>query len=876
VLVSGPAGVGKSRLGWELEKYVDGLAETVYWHRGSCPRFGEDTAYWALTEIVRARLGIGDDDDRAVIEDKLAIFLAKLFTEEAERAYVGGRLAPLLGLAVGGDLSRAELFAGWRRFFEGLAQQQPVLLLVEDLHDADAGLLDFLEHLVDWVRDLPVLVIGFTRPELVEERPGLGAGRNRTLINLAPLSDADMDELLAGLVDQMPAEAVAAIGSQAQGIPLFAVETVRSLIDQQVVVRTGEGYALKGDVGTLAVPDSLHALLAARLDALDPVARSLAADAAVIAAPFTAETLVDVSGLEPEQVHAGLSELAHRDVLQVSADVLSPQIGSYSFTHGLLAQVAYQTLSRRDLKDRHLRVAKHLAASTRNDGDALAEVIARHHLDALEARPNDDDVESLRAAGAEWLVRGADRARSTGAQATAARLFESAAELTGDADESHALRAADLWMHAAQAAYETADYDRTLAAADRAQHLRERYDLTRLVAVIQALRGRALRRLGRTDEALDTLQSALQVLLDEPGHDTVEVATALGGVASTSGNAEVADELTRQAITLAESLGASSRHLAAAFHSRALFLNTTGRRLEGIAHFRQAIAFAEAAGDVTFLPGPLGNLADAIMFASPREALALAQRAHEVSRQVGNRFFMALGLFNGVLCQVRLGQWTEAADAVETAIEGDGLGDIPEATWVAALVWTLRGEPGRAREIRQPLGGAVDDPQSKAYDELLLALLSQAEGEAPEALSHAVASLEALPNTSVDPYVLAWPVAARLAHEAGDRATMHSLLARLDAHRIGEIPPLVRAERTLAQARLVEDPVQRVSAIEDAVTELRAEGSPYHLALALLDLAEAQVAAGKDPADVVAEAATIGTTLGAPFVVLRARRVVAG
>ena len=205
------------------------------------------------------------------------------------------------------------------------------------------------------------------------------------------------------------------------------------------MVASSEGYSLAGDLGELAVPESLHALLAARLDALDPVARSLAAAAAVIAGPFMADTLVAVAAMEPDLVHAGLKELTRRDVLQVSADVLSPQIGSYSFTHGLLAQVAYQTLSHRDLKDRHLRIAAHLAGSARNENDALAEVVARHYQEALEARPNDDDVADLRDAATDWLIRAAERARSTGALGTASRLFASAAELVDVTGEHGAL-----------------------------------------------------------------------------------------------------------------------------------------------------------------------------------------------------------------------------------------------------------------------------------------------------------------------------------------------------------------------------------------------------------------------------------------------------
>jgi class 3 adenylate cyclase/tetratricopeptide (TPR) repeat protein len=870
-LVSGPAGVGKSRLGWELEKYVDGLAETVYWHRGSCPRFGEDTAYWALTEIVRARLVIGDDDDRRTIEDKLSRYLAGLFDADSDRSFVAARLGPLLGITAG-ELARADLFAGWRRFFEGLAERQTVLLLVEDLHDADDGLLDFLEHLVDWVRDLPVLVIGFARPELVEERPGLGTGRNRSLISLSPLGEADMRTLLAGLVEQIPVEAAEAIEAQAQGIPLFAVETVRSLIDQQVVVATDDGYTLKGDVGTLTVPESLHALLAARLDALDPVARSLAGDAAVIAAPFTDETLVDVSGLDAEQVRAGLSELTHRDVLQVSADALSPQIGAYSFTHGLLAQVAYQTLSHKDLKDRHLRVAEHLASSTRNEGDALAEVIARHHLDALEARPNDDDVASVRAGAVEWLVRAAERARSTGAQATAARLFASAAELTGETDEATALRSADLWMEAAKAAYEEADYEPAIAAADRARALRQTHGRDRLAAVVEGLRGRTLRRAGRPDEAREALLAAMEVLDSEPGVDTVEVACALAAVCSFDEYSD-GDDVTARALALAEGLAAGNRLLAEAFNNRGLFLGSRGRRLESIAYFQQALGFAEAAADLPVTAMALGNLADTHLFAAPRDALAYTLRGMELARQVGARYNMANSVANAVLCMLRLGEWDAAADAVDTALERDGLGDIAEVTLAAAMVWGLRGEPARARQIFQPLSVTATDEQAMAYDEFAEALLAAAERDSTGGLRHARRSLEAVSTTSMDPFVLAWPLASRLAHETSDREALDSLLTMLDAHPVGEIPPLVRSERKLAEARLLDDASARVAAIEEAVTDLRAEGSPYHLALALLDLAEAQVAAGKDPADVVAEAASIGAVLRSPAIVERADRL---
>ena len=256
VLVSGPAGVGKSRLGWEFRKYTDGLAETIWWHQGRCLSYGEGVAFWALAEMVRQRLGIAEEDPAEEAAARLAAGLDRFITDRGERAYAGLRVARLLGAAVAGDggeaLSREELFAGWRLFFERLAAEDPVVLLVEDAQYADAGLLDFLDYLMDWVRDLPVYVLVLARPELGQARPGFGTGRNRTALTLDPLDTVSMDQLVDALVPGMPQAARAKITAQAQGIPLFAVETVRSLVDRDVVQPVEGVYRLTGEVGQLA------------------------------------------------------------------------------------------------------------------------------------------------------------------------------------------------------------------------------------------------------------------------------------------------------------------------------------------------------------------------------------------------------------------------------------------------------------------------------------------------------------------------------------------------------------------------------------------------------------------------------------------------
>ena len=456
VLVSGPAGVGKSRLGWEFEKYADGLKAEVWWHRGRCLSYGEGVVFWALAEIVRQRLGIAEEDPAEAAAGKLAEGLARYVPDPGERGYAGVRLGRLLGVAAEGDggevLSREELFAGWRLFFERLAGVQPVVLVVEDAQYADAGLLDFLDYLIDWTRDLPVYVLVLARPELGQARPGFGAGRNRITLTLDPLDAASMDQLVDALVPGMPAAVRAKVTGQAQGIPLFAVETIRSLVDRDIVQPFEGVYRLTGDVGELAVPDSLHALLAARLDALDPEVRRLVADAAVLGATFPAEALIAVSGQDEAVVRAALAELVRREVLSVSADRLSPERGSYGFAQEMLRQVAYDTLSRRDRKARHLAVAAHLRAAFPGDGEEVAEVIARHYLDALDAVPEDGDAGQIRGQAIAALTRAAERAGRTGAPAQAAASYADAARLTQAGTTDGHAAAAVLWEHAAEAA----------------------------------------------------------------------------------------------------------------------------------------------------------------------------------------------------------------------------------------------------------------------------------------------------------------------------------------------------------------------------------------------------------------------------------------
>jgi class 3 adenylate cyclase/tetratricopeptide (TPR) repeat protein len=573
-VISGPPGVGKSRLGWEFEKYLDGLAEDVWWHRGRCLSYGEGVAFWALAEIVRRRLGIAEEEPAETAVAKLAAGLADFVPDPDERSYAGVRLGRLLGIAVAGDgggpLAREELFAGWRLFFERLTVTRPVVLLVEDAQYADAGLLDFVDYLIDWARDLPIFVLVFTRPELGEARPQFGTGRNRTMLTLDP---ASMDDLVDALVPGMPPAARAAVTSQAQGIPLFAVETVRALVDRDLV-RPVEGvYRLVGDIGELQIPDSLHALLAARLDALEPGVRRLVADAAVLGTTFPADALIAVCGQGEEAVRAALAELVRREVFTVSADPLSPEKGSYGFAQNMLRQVAYDTLSRRDRKTRHLAVAVHLRAAFPGDGEEVADVIARHYLDALDAVPDDPDAGEIRGQAIGALIRAGERAERTGAPALAAASYATAADLI-TAQEDPAAGQPDagvLWERAGEAAFTGADYAAAVKHAARARDYHLEHGQARAAARARAITGMALGMWGRYAQAREEFTAALEVLRAEPDADTVRALGNLATLHASDGSPD-AGTLTTEAMILGQALGVGAGQLASLFLTRGLYL----------------------------------------------------------------------------------------------------------------------------------------------------------------------------------------------------------------------------------------------------------------------------------------------------------------
>src|SRR5205085_7533679 len=272
ITLAGVPGIGKSRLIYELFAAVEQSGVLTYWRQGRSLPYGEGVTYWALAEMVKAQAGILETDDEDVVMTKLGTAVAALGIEEGEAGWVEAHLRPLVGLGgeaeFGGD-ARTEAFAAWRRFFEVMAEMRPLVLVFDDLHWADDGVLDFVDYLVEWAARVPMLVACTARPELLERRPGWGGGKlNATTLSISPLSETDTARLLGSLLERplLEAEQQQALLLRAGGNPLYAEQFAHMLLEE----------------GTLSdLPESVQGIIAARLDRLAPDEKSLLQDAAV-------------------------------------------------------------------------------------------------------------------------------------------------------------------------------------------------------------------------------------------------------------------------------------------------------------------------------------------------------------------------------------------------------------------------------------------------------------------------------------------------------------------------------------------------------------------------------------------------------------------
>ena len=376
--------------------------------------------------MVRRRAGLLEADDEATTRSKLAAMLAEHVPDPDERRWIEAALLALLGFESG--VGSEQLFAAWRTFFERLAASAPVVMVFEDFHFADSGLLDFVDHLLEWSRNVPIYVVTLARPELLEKRPDWGAAkRNFTSLYLEPLTESAMRELLAGLVPGLPERAVKAIVARADGIPLYAVETIRMLLAEGRLRLDGEVYVPTGDLTTLAVPETLTALIASRLDGLVAEDRALIQDAAVLGQSFTLAGLAAVSGIDAVALEPHLLTLVRRELLILKADPRSPGARPVRLRPGADPRGRLQHAGAQRPQGPTPRAARFFETL---GSDELAGALAGHYFAAHANSPEGPERDAL-AAQARVALRGAaERAATLGAHDQAIALLEQALTVT--------------------------------------------------------------------------------------------------------------------------------------------------------------------------------------------------------------------------------------------------------------------------------------------------------------------------------------------------------------------------------------------------------------------------------------------------------------
>ena len=788
VSVTGIGGTGKSRLAWEFEKYLDGIVGTTWWHHGRSPAYGQGITFWALGEMIRQRARLAETDDEATTRAKLAEMVGRVALDDRERQSFLTAFLALLGL----ETARPEeLFGAWRTFFERLSSTGPVVLVFEDLHWADSGTLDFIDHLLEWSRNVPIYVVTLARPDLLDRRPTWGSARRSfTSLFLEPLPEAAVREILGGLVPGLPEATVRSIVQRAEGIPLYAIETVRMLVDDGRLVARDDGtYAVAGDVAEIAVPPTLTALIAARLDALDAADRALVLDAAVLGQSFTVAGLAAVSGLPGETLDPRLQALVRSELLRREGDPLSPERGQYAFVQALVREVAYNTLSKKDRKTRHLAAARFFESL---GTDEIAGALAGHYL-AAHALASEGAEEEALATQARLALRGAaDRAIALGAQEQAMTFLEQALTVTTDPGEE--AEALDRAGEAAAIAARLEEAERFLRRAIDLH--RQRGDLAAM-ARSAAILGRAFLstyRVDPADELMTAVHHEVEQLGDDPGVAALE--TQIARLHYIKNEPRKAIDRLDHPLEVAERLDIVPV-IAEALAIRGGALTEIGRGYEGIAAAQGAFRLAEANGLAHVALRARNVVATYYAHRDPLEAQRVYEDGLVEARRMGSRAMLVRLTENAIENARFLGRWDWALRELD-ALQGGFLGEEDQLLANAAELYfaAFRGDapPGGLAELKAATAAGTDLSGAVEDVEAALALVD-GRYEAAAATWFRLAEVSQLNAPT------AFCMAGLAATWARDPALLREAIARLDTS--GAHGPAIAARRAALAAGLV-------------------------------------------------------------------------
>jgi class 3 adenylate cyclase/tetratricopeptide (TPR) repeat protein len=682
----GVPGIGKSRLVYELSRIVEADPELITWRQGRCLAYGDGITLWALGEIVKAQAGVLEQDTHEEIAAKIRRTVEDTLAGTGDEARVEAHLLALLGLGgeaqLGGD-RRNEAFAAWRRFLEGLAEQRPLVLVVEDIHWADESLLDFLDELVDWVTDVPLLVVATARPELLERRPGWGGGKlNATTLALAPLSDDQTALLISQLLERsvLPAESQQLLLERTGGNPLYAEQFVELYVEQ-------------GSTSELPLPETLQGIIAARLDGLPETEKSLLQDAAVVGKVFWASSIGRSADVSTASLHSlerkGFVRRQRRSSLEGESE--------FAFAHALVRDVSYGQIPRVDRARKHRAVAEWIDSLGRPEDHA--EMLAYHWSSALElvrASGSEDDgiVERTRRAHRA----AGDRAFSLNSFAVAAAHYDDALAHWPDDAERPALL-----FQLAVALHRSYDEARQQEALETARDALLAVEDSDRASEVESFLARMFWERGQHDLVREHLARAEALAGDSVSSAAARVLAFAGRIREIAGEIDEGRRLAEAAFATSTELGLDEL--------RAHALTTIGMAKNdvdfgsGIADMERALEIA-LAGDFQVASSIVNNLAVYATYAGdlPRtdelyvEAIRLGERYGDASSV---RFIRG----NRIWLDFMLGRWDRALESADAFI----------AECEAGSPHTLE---YFAREVRSELGLARGDRDGALRDQL--------------------------------------------------------------------------------------------------------------------------------------------------------------
>jgi class 3 adenylate cyclase/tetratricopeptide (TPR) repeat protein len=881
VTVFGQAGVGKSRLLDELAAELaerDGDVETLV---GRSPAYGASTAYAALAEIIRSRFGIAETAEPEDVLAHLRSGMSELEEAgggEADVLRVTALVGRLLGVEADDDpaedldpkRTRDRIFAAVRAVLESLSRRGPIVIAIEDTHWADEGMLDLIEHLAGWSQG-PILIVCLAREELLDRRPTWGGGRrNATAISLDPLGPEAARELVGALIGEAPVDEGLArkVAVQSGGNPLFAEEMINRL-------REEDGT----DQGTL--PDSVHAVLAARLDALDDEQRRLLQAASVVGQSFWEQTVDELLG--GVGVETALAELVARDMLIQTSGRLEGE-REFAFKHALVRDVAYETLPRAVRARRHHEVAHIVERRGGANPEAVAAMLAEHHNRAAELAAQSSfpakELAELRRGAAEASRAAGDVAASLYSNAEALLHYRAALEHGLDPETR-----VQVEESLGDTAFRAGHVDAAIASWESALTFQSRQGAPRRIGELHRKIGSALWHKADREASISHFQEGIDLLKDgEPCRELIELYEEAAAVYVETGDNMLAIYAAEKAQRLAEALGQSAtvsrthltfgrvfgrigdtdrarqsleRALELARHAgpgqtiRALL--ALGQHLE-IAEadytgagerYREGLRVADELGDVPAqieLHAALGRLA--VHSARWSEVEDRAAASGELAEREGLSGQLCLPLFLEGVSAWRRGDWDRAEAKFGSSREIATAGGRSEVAFLAAL-WT-----GACHNDRGDLAGAAEKLLEAAEIGDRAGLIAQsAEALAGRAVVLALTSAAAEARTDVD--------------------AVEALLERASS-------PVAQAATATAAAAVVTDEQAAADSLRAAAQLWERAGRPVNGLRARLVLARRLAIVDRGAAnEVLAEASALAERLDVPHLAAVAREAVA-